>query len=316
MTGDWRKVVGGKIVADPTTSLPVGSVVNFDTALFPPFIPSGSGDLREWEHFGGALLNVVLSKGETHHSVDGSAVLVAPGIALAAWHVLEPWLAELASGAMIATCFAISKTGLNIWHVRQFTYTPDSDLLILSLALGSELPVECILQKCALTTRLPRVGERIMVAGFKAMRPHFGGAERAVGFEGQVRVGVGNVTAVYPTGRDRCVLPWPVFEVACETVGGMSGGPAFDENGMLIGLLCSSFESDDGLGPSYVSLLWPALGRKVAPGWPNGLYSCPQSLLEMDRRLCFIERPEAIKVEIDQQTGCTQTQVAIWEGLA
>jgi hypothetical protein len=82
---------------------------------------------------------------------------------------------------------------------------------------------------------------------------------------------------------------------------------------MLIGLLSSSFAHEDGLGPSYVSLLWPAFIHDVSPEWPNGVYSGPQSLLSMDRRLCFIERPEAVHVEVDPQTGQLRTTFTQWE---
>jgi hypothetical protein len=55
------------------------------------------------------------------------------------------------------------------------------------------------------------------------------------------------------------MLPWPTIEVDCGTKGEITGGPAFDKYRMLVGILTSSFEAEDDLGPSYVSLLWPAL---------------------------------------------------------
>lgn len=75
----------------------------------------------------------------------------------------------------------------------------------------------------------------------------------------------------------------------------MSGGPAFDERGFLIGLLSSSNENEQG-DITFVSLLWPSLTVRVTPPWPPGLYQAPVSLLEMDRRLCGIERPDALEI--------------------
>lgn len=43
--------------------------------------------------------------------------------------------------------------------------------------------------------------------------------------------------------------------ISMETVGGMSGGPVYNENGRLIGIVSSSFDG----GPTYVTLVWDAL---------------------------------------------------------
>jgi len=53
----------------------------------------------------------------------------------------------------------------------------------------------------------------------------------------------------------------------------MSGGPAFDKNGKLIGILTSSFEAGDDLGPSYVSLLWPDTIPSIGVALSDGAHS-------------------------------------------
>ena len=55
------------------------------------------------------------------------------------------------------------------------------------------------------------------------------------------------------------MLPSPCIEVNMETLGGMSGGPVFNEEGRLIGILSSSFDG----GPSYVTLIWDALRLSI-----------------------------------------------------
>jgi hypothetical protein len=91
----------------------------------------------------------------------------------------------------------------------------------------------------------------------------------------------------------------------------MSGGPAFDERGFLVGLLSTSWE---GEGPAYVSLIWPSLETRVTPSWPPGLYPAPVSLLEMDRRLCGIERPDALEVVAgDKSTGNYTLRYRPWD---
>jgi hypothetical protein len=91
----------------------------------------------------------------------------------------------------------------------------------------------------------------------------------------------------------------------------MSGGPAFDDNGFLIGLVSSSFEGETS-GPSYVSLLWPALAEPISPGWPSGFYGGATTLLQMDRRICGIQRPEALQVT-DDGSGRAVVTYHPWE---
>lgn len=50
-----------------------------------------------------------------------------------------------------------------------------------------------------------------------------------------------------------------------ETVGGMSGGPVFNTEGRLVGIVSSSFEG----GPSYVTLIWDAIRLRVKRAMPK-----------------------------------------------
>lgn len=45
--------------------------------------------------------------------------------------------------------------------------------------------------------------------------------------------------------------------------GRMSGGPAFDDEGQLVASSVATLEHPDGFGPSYVSLLRPALNHPI-----------------------------------------------------
>lgn len=60
-------------------------------------------------------------------------------------------------------------------------------------------------------------------------------------------------------------MPSPCFEVAMETLGGMSGGPVFNSDGRLVGIVSSSLEG----GPSYVTLLWDAIRLRVECAVPH-----------------------------------------------
>jgi hypothetical protein len=103
------------------------------------------------------------------------------------------------------------------------------------------------------------------------------------------------------------MLSWPVLEVEVRTEGGMSGGPVFDRNGLLLGILCSSFDFGLEGGISYVSLIWPALTIRFEALWPSGFFKNPISLFEMDNRICEIDKRDVLTVEYDE-VGNVRTQ--------
>ena len=47
------------------------------------------------------------------------------------------------------------------------------------------------------------------------------------------------------------MAPFPVIEISCGTLGGMSGGAVLDASGSVIGILSAGLSHDDGRGPSY-----------------------------------------------------------------
>jgi hypothetical protein len=177
---------------------------------------------------------------------------------------------------------------------RQVALVENTDLAILTVEGASALPE--VLRNATISTRLPKVGERIVIVGHPRHEYEAEGGKEQLGL--RMVVAAGTVTARYEQGRD-WLLPWPTLEIDCPALGGMSGGPAFDERGFLVGLFSLSPEGT----PAYVSLLWPSLATRVTPSWPPGLYPAPVSLLEMDRRLCRIERPDALEVAGDKSTG-------------
>lgn len=70
---------------------------------------------------------------------------------------------------------------------------------------------------------------------------------------------VGIVNQVHEKQVDTFLKPFPCYQVNARFDPGMSGGPVFDENGNLCGIICSGIEcSRIGEEPiSYVSTLWP-----------------------------------------------------------
>lgn len=239
----------------------------------------------EWDHYGGILFGVTI--GTTERSrVEGSAVMVAPGIALSARHVIEPYLDQAANGVLGILLNSVCSHGVDVHKVDQIIVN-ESDVCILRTSLASDLPPTGDLVSATMTTRIPKLGERLFLAGYRAQQTV---AElKNIGLE--TRVAVGEVTAVYMNGRDSVMLPHPCIEVKTLTLGGMSGGPAFDEDGKVVGILSTSIEHL--AGPSYVSMLWPILTNQILTAWPNGIINCPYNLIELGRKFPNLEKTEA-----------------------
>jgi hypothetical protein len=123
--------------------------------------------LENWETQEGVLLSVQF-RGLHDHRVEGSAVMVAPGIALCATHVIAPHLDSIMSGESAALCSGITSSGLLLWHVRKVTCVGDSDLTILGLELASALPAGNLFHQGCISTRIPGIGEKVVLLGFRA----------------------------------------------------------------------------------------------------------------------------------------------------
>jgi hypothetical protein len=300
------KRVMGTIIADPLLSLPVGAKVDFSSQLFTSDAPGGLTDIHNWDFFDGAVIGLHFGD-PLNQLVLGSGVMVAPGVALAAKHVVESEMEAVMRGGAGFICTAIGSSGLMIWRPQHVALVDNTDLALLTLECASPLPK--VLRNATISTRLPKVGERIFIAG---VRHELEVEEESPGLNMRMMVAAGTVTERYTIGRDRVMYPWPVLEVDCHALHGMSGGPAFDERGFLIGLLSASTHAEPP-GPAFVSLLWPALATRVTPSWPPGLYPAPVSLLEMDRKLCGIERPDALDVVREESNGSCKVAYRPWD---
>ena len=285
--------IRGELTDDPALRMTGGEKLHFTTRLIRHGLGSGAGALREMDTFDGLLLHMQFHDSEGHR-IDGSAVLVAPGIALCATHVVRPYIDALVAGTATGFCMGIAKSGLQIWQLHQGTPVPDTDLTIISLTYRSSLPDDCTFSQANLTTRLPRVGEQLTLVGFRADSAEL--EDRTFVARASVLVCVGQVTAQYPKGRDSVMIPWPALEVDCQAWGGMSGGPVFDTNGYVVGIVCTSVGDHTVGSPAYVSLLWPAMTQQYQGGWPSQSFLGSHSLLALGRTACPIERPEAIKL--------------------
>ncbi|WP_441255675.1 trypsin-like peptidase domain-containing protein [Tardiphaga sp. 285_C5_N1_2] len=127
-----------------------------------------------------------------------------------------------------------------------------------------------------LTGKWPKVGDEVMAIGF----PELGSIQdRTIDAEvltERMYGSIGRVTVVLPRGREH--RPWPTFAVDTHWPGGMSGGPVFNQDGEVIGLVSSSDEPRSENAQSYAFWFAPVRGieRNLPhvdpsnPGWVRG----------------------------------------------
>ena len=64
-------------------------------------------------------------------------------------------------------------------------------------------------------------------------------------FTPSARITRGALTRYFPTGRDRVMLPFPVFESNMPIYAGASGGPVFNSRGQVVAVNCTRIEGSD-----------------------------------------------------------------------
>lgn len=160
------------VATDPVENAGAGFQLHFELLLFHPMTPGRVGVAYDWSHFNGVLLSLHFACGKSH-TIQGTAVMVAPGFALTASHVVAPWEEALRIGSAEMACVGIVPSGLLFWNVRQVTMVENCDVTILALSLGSALPPDNRFNKVVISTRLPNLSETVMIGGFRAAAATF-----------------------------------------------------------------------------------------------------------------------------------------------
>lgn len=247
-------------------------------------VPEG---VRNWDYYDGAVVMVGVTDGQTY-SVEGSGVMVAPGLVLSATHVLRDHADAIAERKLSVYCIGVrSGHRADLWAVRRsLRYAEDdSDIMFLGVELNSEIPDEWYVSCLPISTRTPAEGETLTIVGYRVDRPDaqplpIVAGVRAVA-RGDLYVAVGRTETVYYPRRDPLLAPFPAIEISCGALGGMSGGAVLDQGGALVGILSRSFETKDGRGPSTAAWIIHALMFNVTLPWPPGVYKPDTPLLEL-----------------------------------
>ncbi|WP_448613605.1 trypsin-like peptidase domain-containing protein [Modestobacter sp. URMC 112] len=132
-----------------------------------------------------------------------------------------------------------------------------------------------------LATKTPTVGDDITVVGFRVAE---GPAEEAAATPPQFVIrellaAAGKVLAVHRPYRDAVMVPYPAIEIDCGAFGGMSGGVVLSQHGVVLGVISTSFGTDDDAGPTFAATVeaWH-LDHELEIPWPPGAYRQPTTL--------------------------------------
>lgn len=234
----------------------------------------GIGPLQSLHQAGDSAIVLTAFDADGKQAAFGSGVMVGPGLMLTASHVLEhrpPGTTEPIGMAFLPDERARiwlpreSNCAVGEGKFRPFGAPPNrlkSDISLVACELYSDPYPEEQFMFAQLEAQLPLVGDRLWAIGFREGDRD----DDAISLIPYVSSGL--VTACFPHGRGSH-MPSSCVEVAMNTFGGMSGGQVLNAEGRAVGIVSSSLESEDGNGPTYVTLIWDALRLHVKGFWPT-----------------------------------------------
>lgn len=225
-----------------------------------------------------AVMQVVAYKDDLFRPVGTCFSITNFGLVLTARHVVDDALkiandrAFLDEGWGIGVLYVAEprkedevtdKVG-GILPVLTVGFSADLDIAVMQL----NVPVRSIdnqiairLPCFALSVGISEVGTNCIALGYRAMEWNQDKLNnQAYEVIQTYSASRGVIEEVHLPRRDSVFLPFPCFRVSARYDHGMSGGPIVDNNGSVIGVVCSSYSHSDDDDPiSYGSLVGPVL---------------------------------------------------------
>lgn len=222
----------------------------------------------------------------------GSGVFVADRLVMTARHVVQGyWDAynnpkermnqsgkKMADFEMFAVHAPRNSAEPALWAASKVAVCPYSDLALISVVPVDDLAkAQPPLEPLRLNILPPNKGERIAAFGY-ASTSVVAETGQQVKFKLNPSISMGTVTEVFPEKRDSSLLSFPSYEIEAHFIGGMSGGPIFNEVGDLCGLICSGY---DDAPIAYGAVLWPMVGIRIDHRIPCVISAPPYTILEL-----------------------------------
>jgi len=227
------------------------------------------------EHSGiGEVAIPILAISDAGTSVaSGTAAVVGPWLAITAWHVVADFIERFGAvygksgiepGFQLITMLTLAKNhGVMPLRVGKIWASPRVDIAFLELLPASENTIDHKWKYAPLDLIPPKIGDCVSAFGYARST-----IEEIV-VDGPIPrwqtspcTSVGEVVEVHAAQRDSVQLRFPCFRTTMRLEGGMSGGPLFNDEGLICGIACSSFDMEDASEEhiSYASLIWPTMG--------------------------------------------------------
>lgn len=212
---------------------------------------------------------------------SGTGVVIAQNLVLTAKHVFEDFAAKWklpdadskgevnTNNFNIWVVFMSNHPGqlYHVYAVAQVYICMYSDFVLFHLDPFDKVGKGHKYFQIPLSLPIPKVGDRIVAFGFpkskvNIRKDHAGTSHIEVNDEPSVSVG--EIKEVYPERRDSFMLTFPCVRTNARLEGGMSGGPVFNDEGKLVGVVCAGTDVQEGEEPiSYVALLWPLMSTLI-----------------------------------------------------
>jgi hypothetical protein len=288
VTGRWEDEIVPVIQLNPVTARGLRSTSVLKATARPRRI-------ENMDFFDGALL--ALGYGlDDRNVIQGTATMIAPGLILTAGHNLESPFPQADSryDDALTMVFGFRKGGfIDFWPVNN-VWRPGprrgpkvgyhGEIAYLAVEPYERRP--SVVSTLPLTTRIPRVGEEVTALGFRFADGDISRFEGLFASKGRV--------VTIKTNWLENTRKYPVLEIECETLHGMSGGPVLDEHGYIVGVVSRGYEDR-----SWVAMIGHGLGSgaRLRITWPPGEYIGTPRITEIPNRLLQIQHRERILAE-------------------
>lgn len=209
---------------------------------------------------------------------SGTACIIAPWLAVTARHVVEDQFEHFVGHPPNKADNAVHETLTYVtpgngqpaipFFVSRTWYLEPYDIAVLLLTPASAMNHQHVWDRPRLSLLPPPEGSTVFAFGYPNSKAENVRGEASI-LNLDATTTTGTVLEVHHERRDTFRLPFPCFRTNARFDGAMSGGPVFDANGHVCGLICSNLPPDTpgGEHTSYVASLWPLLAIHIDAPW-------------------------------------------------